>query len=194
LASDGAAPSGEDEEEGLLLGEEEEEEQRSGLTTTTIKVGGMTCGACTSAVEGAFKNVAGVKAFSISLLSERAVVEHDSDILSPEQVAEMIEDTGFDAEIVESKEAEPVVGATKSRRRSERRKLVTTTVAIEGMTCGACTSAVEGGFKDIEGLVQFNISLLAERAVIIHDPEKLSAAQIVEAIEDRDSMQQWCRA
>jgi Cu+-exporting ATPase len=186
LASDGAAPSGEDEEEGLLLGEEEEEEeQRSGLTTTTIKVGGMTCGACTSAVEGAFKNVAGVKAFSISLLSERAVVEHDSDILSPEQVAEMIEDTGFDAEIVESKEAEPVVGATKSRRRSERRKLVTTTVAIEGMTCGACTSAVEGGFKDIEGLVQFNISLLAERAVIIHDPEKLSAAQIVEAIEDR---------
>lgn len=185
LASDGGDLVGEegDEEEGLLLGGEEEE--RSGLTVTTVKVGGMTCGACTSAVEGAFKNVAGVKSFSISLLSERAVVEHDTGILSPEQISEMIEDTGFDAEIVESKEAEPVVGATKSRRRSERRKLVTTTVAIEGMTCGACTSAVEGGFKDIEGLVQFNISLLAERAVITHDPEKLSAAQIVEAIEDR---------
>jgi Cu+-exporting ATPase len=126
-----------------------------------------------------------VKSFSISLLSERAVVEHDTEILSPEQVAEMIEDTGFDAEIVESKQAEPVISASKPRRRSERRKLVTTTVAIEGMTCGACTSAVEGGFKDIEGLVQFNISLLAERAVIIHDPEKLPAAQIVEAIEDR---------
>ncbi|GAB7322572.1 hypothetical protein MBLNU13_g03491t1 [Cladosporium sp. NU13] len=182
LASDGGDLVEEEGEEGLLLGGEEES---SGLSVTTVKVGGMTCGACTSAVEGAFKNVAGVKSFSISLLSERAVVEHDSEILSPEQIAEMIEDTGFDAEIVESKEAEPVVGATKSRRRSERRKLVTTTVAIEGMTCGACTSAVEGGFKDIDGLVQFNISLLAERAVITHDPEKLSAAQIVEAIEDR---------
>ena len=146
LASDGVEDEDEDEE-GLLLGGEE---AGSGLTVTTVRVGGMTCGACTSAVEGAFKNVAGVKSFSISLLSERAVVEHDAEILSPEQVAEMIEDTGFDAEIVESKEAEPVVGATtKSRRRSERRKLVTTTVAIEGMTCGACTSAVEGGFKDI---------------------------------------------
>jgi Cu+-exporting ATPase len=187
LASDGPAPSedeDEEDEEGLLLlggGEEE----HAGLRTTTIKVGGMTCGACTSAVEGAFKNVAGVKSFSISLLSERAVVEHDARILTPEQVAEMIEDTGFDAEIVESKEAEPVVGTTKARRRSERRKLVTTTVAIDGMTCGACTSAVEGGFKDVEGMVQFNISLLAERAVIVHDPEKLTAAQIVEAIEDR---------
>jgi Cu+-exporting ATPase len=185
LASDGGVEEEDEDEEGLLLGGGGEEEERSGLTVTTVKVGGMTCGACTSAVEGAFKNVAGVKRFSISLLSERAVVEHDKEILSPEQVAEMIEDTGFDAEIVESKEAEPVVGATKSRRRSERRKLVTTTVAIEGMTCGACTSAVEGGFKDVDGLVQFNISLLAERVVITHDPEKLSAAQIVEAIEDR---------
>ena len=187
LASDGPAQNEDEEEEDeeglLLLGGGEEE--HTGLRTTTIKVGGMTCGACTSAVEGAFKNVAGVKSFSISLLSERAVVEHDAQILTPEQVAEMIEDTGFDAEIVESKEAEPAVGVTKSRRRSERRKLVTTTVAIEGMTCGACTSAVEGGFKDVDGLVQFNISLLAERAVIVHDPEKLTAAQIVEAIEDR---------
>ena len=24
----------------------------------------------------------------------------------------------------------------------------TTTVAVEGMTCGACTSALEGGFKE----------------------------------------------
>lgn len=184
LASDGPARSedGEEGEDGLLLGEE----VQSGLRTTTVKVGGMTCGACTSAVEGAFKNVAGIKSFSISLLSERAVIEHVAEILSPEQVAEMIEDVGFDAEIVESKEAEPVAGgAPKSRRRSERRKLLTTTVAIEGMTCGACTSAVEGGLKDVDGLVQFNISLLAERAVIVHDPEKFTTAQIVEAIEDR---------
>ena len=99
-----AVESGLQNLDGVLLGGE------SGLRVTTVKVGGMTCGACTSAVEGAFKNVAGVKSFSISLLSERAVVEHDTEILTPEQIAEMIEDTGFDAEIVESKEAEPVVG------------------------------------------------------------------------------------
>lgn len=190
LASDGPDAAGnaifDAEDDGSLLGEEEPEVLESGLLATTVHVGGMTCGACTSAVEGAFKDVAGVKSFSISLLSERAVIEHDPAILAPEKIAEMIEDTGFDAEVVESKSVEPVASKPKTRRKQgAQKRLLTTTVAIEGMTCGACTSAVEGGFKDVEGMVQFNISLLAERAVIVHDPEKLSAAQVVEAIEDR---------
>lgn len=175
------------------VGEAEEEEEAEaeaaelerGLYTTTIHVGGMTCGACTSAVEGAFKDVGGVKSFSISLLSERAVIEHEPSIVSPEKLAELIEETGFDAEVVETKAVEPEPTKPKHRRKGEEKKLVTTTVAIEGMTCGACTSAVEGGFRDLEGVAQFNISLLAERAVILHDPAKLTAAQIVETIEDR---------
>ncbi|KAF2768865.1 heavy metal translocatin [Teratosphaeria nubilosa] len=161
------------------------EAMQSGMSVTTLHVGGMTCGACTSAVEGAFKDVAGIKSFSISLLSERAVIEHDASFLSPEKLAEMIEDTGFDAEILETKAAEVMPSELKSRRKEDGKRLLTTTVAIEGMTCGACTSAVEGGFKDVDGVAQFNISLLAERAVIVHDPEKLSTAQIVDAIEDR---------
>ena len=156
-----------------------------GVSTTTIHVGGMTCGACTSAVEGAFKDMAGVKSFSISLLSERAVIEHIASSLPPEKLAEVIEDTGFDAEILETKSSETIPHLAQQAHMLDRRKLVTSTVAIEGMTCGSCTSAVEGGFADLGGVVQFNISLLAERAVIIHDPSELSTAQIIETIEDR---------
>ncbi|GAB7364684.1 hypothetical protein MBLNU230_g5485t1 [Neophaeotheca triangularis] len=158
-----------------------------GFSTSTIRVGGMTCGACTSAVEGAFRDVPGVKSFSISLLAERAVIEHDPKMLAPEKLVEMIDDVGFDAELTETVAAEPIpTHPTRKKRRSvQTRTLMTTTVAIEGMTCGACTSAVETGFADIPGLVQFNISLLAERAVILHDSEKLSTDQIVEAVEDR---------
>jgi Cu+-exporting ATPase len=165
--------------------DEEEEEEAPEITTTTLAVEGMTCGACTSAVEGGFKDVAGVKHFSISLLSERAVVEHDTSLLSAEKIAEIIEDRGFGATIVDSISAPS--RSLKSRRGSTGRKdkIATTTVAIEGMTCGACTSAVEGGFKDLDGLIQFNISLLAERAIIIHDPSKLTSEKIAEIIEDR---------
>ena len=59
-----------------------------------------------------------------------------------------------------------------------------TTVAAHGMTCGACASTIETGFKDLEGVYQFNISLLASRVLVDHNPFKLSANQIVEAIED----------
>ncbi|KAL3423492.1 heavy metal translocating P-type ATPase [Phlyctema vagabunda] len=164
----------------------EAEDDSPQTTTTTLAVEGMTCGACTSAVEGGFKDVAGVKSFSISLLSERAVVEHDATILSAEKIAEIIEDRGFGAEIVETQLTAPPK-SDKARRgsTSSKEKIATTTVAIEGMTCGACTSAVEGGFKGLDGVIQFNISLLAERAIIIHDPAKLSSEKIAEIIEDR---------
>lgn len=154
-------------------------QDKSTTTVTTLAVQGMTCGACTSAVESGFKDVAGVMEMSVSLLSERAVVEHDASIITAEQVAEIIEDRGFDATILDSapKTADKPAGSGKSL-------LSTTTVAIEGMTCGACTSAVEGAFKDVEGLVQFNISLLAERAVISHDAARLTPDKIVELIDD----------
>ncbi|KAH7027576.1 E1-E2 ATPase-domain-containing protein [Microdochium trichocladiopsis] len=154
------------------------------ISTTTVAIEGMTCGACTSAVEGGFTGVPGVKSFNVSLLSERAVIEHDAAVISVDAILETIEDRGFgatlvDTQITESPESHPA-GLEAAPSSS-----VTTTVAIEGMTCGACTSAVEGGFVNVDGLIRFNISLLAERAVITHDADKLSAEKIVEIIEDR---------
>lgn len=156
-------------------------------TTTTIAVEGMTCGACTSAIEGGFKDVPGVKHFSISLLAERAVVEHFANILSSEAIVDIIEDRGFGATIVDSQVSKSKHRHTRtvSTTKSQDITLATTTVEIKGMTCGACTSAVEGGFNDLEGMVQFNISLLAERAVIVHDQTKLSPEKIIEIIDDR---------
>ncbi|KAF2839445.1 copper-transporting ATPase 2 [Patellaria atrata CBS 101060] len=164
---------------------ESEDEASSGLFVTTLSVGGMTCGACTAAIEGNFKDVAGVKTFNISLMSERAVLKHDPKIIAADKIAEIIEDTGFDAEVLESNPACKKTSSKNASRQQAKTSIATTTVEIEGMTCGACTSAVEGGFKDLDGLVQFNISLLAERAVIVHDPLKLPASRIVGIIEDR---------
>lgn len=155
-----------------------------GTMTTTVGIEGMTCGACTSAVEGGFKDVPGVKSFNISLLSERAVIEHDPSLLSAEQIAETIEDRGFDATIISSERAADTL-ATGGAEEEKDLTMATTTVAIEGMTCGACTSAVEGGFTGVEGVMRFNISLLAERAVITHDSQKLPPSKIAEIIEDR---------
>jgi len=87
--------------------------------------------------------------------------------------------------------------------RGEEKKLAQTTIAVSGMTCGACTSAIEGllfltpcsnrgtfliraygnnlgGFTNIDGLESFTISLMTERAVAIHDVAKLSAERIAE--------------
>lgn len=155
----------------------------SSFLTTTLTVQGMTCGACTSAVEGGLADVSGVESITVSLLSERAVVKHDSTLISPDQIAEIIEDRGFDSSVVESKSVE----AGSPRDNNDSQKVSTqlkSTISIEGMTCGACTSAVENAVKDEPGLVRFNISLLAERAVVVHNPFILTTSKITELIED----------
>ncbi len=144
----------------------------------------MTCGACTSSVEAGFKDVRGVKSMSVSLLAERAIVQHDAKIIGADALAEIIEDRGFEASAIDSKVQETTKPTAATEASQEQSHTWTTTVAIEGMTCGACTSSVEGAFKDVPGLVKFNISLLAERAVISHDPEALPSEKIVELIDD----------
>lgn len=159
--------------------------QNEGLSfaTTTLVVEGMTCGACTSAVEGGLKDKRGVKTVNVSLLSERAIVDYDPSSVTPEQIAEAIEDRGFGATVLDTSTPQNGPGGLQEME-NQKSKFRVTTVAIGGMTCGACTSSVQSAFKDVDGLVQFNISLLAERAIIAHDPEALPSEKITNIIED----------
>ena len=115
------------------------------MATTTLKVGGMTCGACTSAVEAGFKGVDGIGNASVSLVMERAVVIHDPQKIAAEKIQEIIEDRGFDAEILATDLPSPMFDRRgylydEDEDGEEEEKLFTTTVlAVEGMTCGACT-------------------------------------------------------
>ena len=148
------------------------------MATTTLSVGGMTCGACTSSVESGFKGVDGAGAVTVSLMTNRAVVHHDPNILSPEQIAEIIEDRGFDAEVLSTDIPKPTLiipNPDLFEIEEEGPQLLETVVAVGGMTCGACTSAIESGFKDVSGVKSMSVSLMTNRAVIIHDGAILSS-------------------
>ncbi|RPB04490.1 heavy metal translocatin [Choiromyces venosus 120613-1] len=153
-----------------------------GLVTTTVKVEGMTCASCSSSIESAFKDVDGVQSIAVDLGTDRAVATHDSAKISAEKVAEIIEDRGFDVEIVRS---EPVGGYGRRSISDSTPHLATTTISVDGMTCGACTAAIEGGFENVAGIGSFTVSLITERAVAVHDPNVISAERIAEIIDDR---------
>ncbi|KAL4977555.1 E1-E2 ATPase-domain-containing protein [Aspergillus desertorum] len=154
----------------------------SNVATTTLAVDGMTCGACTSAVEGGLAENPGVRSVNVSLLSERAVIEHDLSTVSAEQLAEIVEDRGFGARVLKTLTSQ--AGPHGSESTDPSSQLTATTVAIEGMTCGACTSSVQAAFDGVEGVIQFNISLLAERAIVTHNSRTLTSQKIVELIQD----------
>jgi P-type Cu+ transporter len=113
------------------------------MTTTTLRTMGMTCGSCVSAVESAFEGVDGIGTASVSLAMERTVVTHDAEKISAQEIREMIEDRGFDADILSSDRPEsPLFDVVEeaSSRSPQTGGLTITTIRIGGMTCSACKS------------------------------------------------------
>ena len=61
----------------------------------TIPIGGMTCGACASAVERALKKLSGVESVVVNFATEKATVRYDSSDLRISQIKQTIEKAGY---------------------------------------------------------------------------------------------------
>ena len=71
------------------------------LVTCKLKVTGMTCGGCESAVKLAAKRVDGVKAVTASARSRAAEVAYDASKTSAEAIAKAVTtNSGFKAEVL----------------------------------------------------------------------------------------------
>ena len=65
------------------------------MQTEIIKVTGMTCGGCSSAVSKALKSSNGVYEVNVSLSSAEAIVQYDETLTSPEQLKLAIKEAGY---------------------------------------------------------------------------------------------------
>ncbi|WKZ13454.1 MAG: heavy metal translocating P-type ATPase [Gammaproteobacteria bacterium] len=55
-------------------------------------------------------------------------------------------------------------------------------LAVEGMTCGACATRLEGALAQAPGVVRASVNFALERADVEFDPGKTSAAGVAEAV------------
>lgn len=67
------------------------------MKTTRLKVTGMTCGHCVTAVEKALANRPGVRNASVDLGRGAAEVEYDETKVAPEQLIAAVEEEGYSA-------------------------------------------------------------------------------------------------
>lgn len=93
----------------------------SAIASATLKVDGMTCAACVSAVEHAFKLTPGVIEARVSLLAEKATVEFDTTTLSPEELVDTIENAGFEGRLLDMVHKSGPMSAPTSPVNEERR-------------------------------------------------------------------------
>jgi len=69
------------------------------MATTTLNIQGMTCGGCVKSVTNALQREAGVEKVEVVLEQAKATIIHDPDQVSAEQLAELVDDIGFEATV-----------------------------------------------------------------------------------------------
>ena len=71
---------------------------------------------------------------------------------------------------------------TPARAHSVAQPLVTTTLAVEGMHCGACMRKVEIALGAVSGVVAARANLSAARVVAVHDAGEVASAELIDAL------------
>ena len=69
------------------------------MATTTLNIQGMTCGGCVKSVTNALQREAGVEKVEVLLEQGQAIIAYDPAQTSPQQLAEIVDDIGFEASL-----------------------------------------------------------------------------------------------
>ncbi|KAJ3005782.1 serine/threonine protein kinase Ran1 [Thoreauomyces humboldtii] len=150
-----------------------------------LNIKGMTCASCTGTVRQILESTLGVVAGSVvvSLAEETATLRYDRRSVSRHQLAEKIEGAGFSVVVLS---ASQVAGAEEGTVTMEGLAplFVKTDFAVHGMTCASCVGSLTSTLETLPGVVDVTVTLLPQKAVIIHDATHLTPAQLASHIQD----------
>ena len=135
---------------------------------TIFRIQGMTCAACSGAVEEAISSLNGVDLVSVSLMTEEAKVWHDKNICTAPEIRQAIENCGFEAD---------------NGRMGTQERLIETKLSIQGMTCGSCSASITEALEKLPGVEMVAVSLVTETGLVKHSSSVL-VDQVSETIEN----------
>lgn len=130
------------------------------MTEKSYRVTGMTCSACAAHVQKAVSKLKGVERGDVNIATEKLIVRFDESQTSFADIKKAVESAGY--------------GLEEQTKRTE--------ITVEGMTCAACSAAVERSAKKLEGVLSASVNLATNRAVFEYDPAKVKLSEIKQAV------------
>lgn len=125
-----------------------------------LKIAGMVCAACSSAIEKSLGNLEGVYQAQVNLATESASVEYDPKKVDLAGLEKAVRDAGY--EVIN----EHVV------------------LRVGGMVCAMCVGALEIALKKLDGVTDARVNLAAEKAYVTYNPRMTSLEDMKKAIEE----------
>ncbi|XP_048454093.1 copper-transporting ATPase 2 [Rhincodon typus] len=133
-----------------------------------IQVTGMTCAACVANIERNLQREEGIYSVLVALMSGKAEVKYNPNIIQPTDIADLIKDLGFGATVIEDN-----VNSTGKLE-----------LLITGMTCASCVHNIESKLMRINGILYVSVALATSKAHIKLDPELLGPRDVIRMIEE----------
>ncbi|KAK4512337.1 uncharacterized protein ATC70_003035 [Mucor velutinosus] len=133
--------------------------------TVQLEIRGMTCASCVTSIEKALKSHKGISYVSVALLAERATVDYDPLYVVPNTIADIVNDAGFEAKVIQRKQDDLLQ------------------LQIYGMTCASCVAGIEGGLRALPGVMEVSVNLMTETAKVRFNCHITHPRAIVEEIE-----------
>ncbi|MFC3523508.1 heavy metal translocating P-type ATPase [Marinococcus halophilus] len=136
-----------------------EKQTANNLAHWNASIEGMTCAACSRRIEKQVGKMEGVSEASVNLTTEKLSVQYDPDEVSPHDMEEKVERTGY------------------SVRRSEA------VFDVTGMTCAACANRVEKKLNKLPGVSEASVNLAMERATVHYLDGEVSVEDMEQAVD-----------
>lgn len=173
---------------------------QSNISICSIHVDGMTCMSCVKTITGVLSEKSGIKQVNVSLENKEARVSYSDNDVTAEQISGFIEEMGFNSFV---KEVNGMVynttinlninppdsgnvslelnGGGDVKKENQTAKCF---LHITGMTCASCVAAIEKHCKKLYGVNSILIALMAAKAEITFDPDKIRAVDIASSISE----------
>ncbi|CAK1546567.1 unnamed protein product [Leptosia nina] len=172
-------------------------------SVAVIGVAGMTCQSCVNTIQGSLSEMPGVLHSVVSLVDNSAVVRFSREAITPKQIADAIYSLGFDVDItnVDGKsfsenghlqasgdgfKASPIKngGPANGTISPPPEEISQCTLEVRGMTCASCVAAIEKHCSKLYGVHSIVIALLAAKAEVRFEPNKIPATSIAQSITE----------
>ncbi|MCL2620529.1 MAG: heavy metal translocating P-type ATPase [Defluviitaleaceae bacterium] len=124
-----------------------------------LNVTGMTCAACQGALERTLNRKEGVEQASVNFATEKLTLQFDKDVITLDEVIAAAKKAGFGLEIPSG----------------------TRIFKVEGMTCAACSGALERTVKRIDGVTEASVNFAAEKLHLTYNMSQVSVVDVIKA-------------
>lgn len=131
------------------------------LEDITLNIEGMSCAACSQAVEKALNKKVGVKKANVNLPTEKAYIKYDPLKLTVEDLIKAVQDSGYEV-------------ARKKEKISFK---------VGDMNCASCSQAVENTLAAADGIYEANVNIANDTGTVIYDSNIITKDKLKELVD-----------